>query len=77
MQVKLFGIARDIAKTNSLHVGQDIKTVADLKKALVGIHPELALLKSIAVAVDHEYAGDEHPLNPDSEVAVIPPVSGG
>jgi molybdopterin synthase catalytic subunit len=36
-----------------------------------------ALLRSAAVAIDHEYASKEDVLNDGDEVAILPPVSGG
>jgi molybdopterin synthase catalytic subunit len=36
-----------------------------------------AALKSVAVAVNHEYAATSHTLHDGDEVAILPPVSGG
>jgi molybdopterin synthase catalytic subunit len=36
-----------------------------------------AALRSAAVAVNHEYASPDQPLNDGDEVAILPPVSGG
>lgn len=53
-------------------------TVAHLRQMLSDNWPPLAeLLPRCAVAVNHEYATDDQPLNRGDEVAVIPPVSGG
>jgi len=53
-------------------------TVADLKAALGESCPALVpLMKSSRVAVDATYAADDHPISLTSEVAIIPPVSGG
>lgn len=78
MNVKLFGISREIVGESLLHIqGGDIKTVAALKTWLAERYPRLAEIKSFAISVDHEYAQDAQLIHPGSEVALIPPVSGG
>ena len=79
MEVLLFGIVREIVGSNRLSVpqGEGIATVKELKNWLAGQYPQIASLTSLAVAVDSEYAEDNQPLQPGSEVAFIPPVSGG
>jgi len=53
-------------------------TVRDLLAALADAHPALReLLPACRVAVDQEFVGLDHLVGPMSEVAVIPPVSGG
>ncbi len=53
-------------------------TVADLKRVLAGSYPALApLLPTLMIAVDAEYAQDDRRLAAGSEIAAIPPVSGG
>jgi molybdopterin converting factor subunit 1 len=77
--VHLFARARELA--GSPAVALDLPagaTVADLRRALAESHPPLApLLERSAVAVNHDFAEDSHPLAAADEVAVIPPVSGG
>lgn len=52
--------------------------VGDLRRELGTVAPALAaLLPRLAIAVDGEIAGDERPLGEASEVALLPPVSGG
>ena len=34
-------------------------------------------LSAVRVAVNQDYAGNEHPLREDDEVAIFPPVTGG
>ena len=79
LTVHLFARARDLAGAASVSV--DLPpgaTVAALRAALAARHPALApLLARSAVAVDHDFADDDHALTPAAEVAVIPPVSGG
>lgn len=79
MTIKLFGITREIVGASHIPVpdNQKFKTVADLKTWLYGQYPNLKQLKSIAVAVDHAYAEDHEALGVASEIALIPPVSGG
>lgn len=79
MNILLFGITHEIVGAPSIDIllESDVKTVADLKSLLVRKYPKLEGLRSLAVAVDKEYADDEQLLNGSSEIALIPPVSGG
>ncbi len=79
MNIKLFGITREIIGASHIPMPDTstIKTVADLKSWLYAEYPALQQLKSIAVAVDHAYAEDHEILGAATEVALIPPVSGG
>jgi molybdopterin synthase sulfur carrier subunit len=81
MRVLLFGVTRDIVKCSSLHltaqISEGIETVGDLKKHLSLEYPELSELTSLAVAVNQQYAEENHPLGKMDEIALIPPVSGG
>ncbi|MDF9841826.1 MULTISPECIES: molybdenum cofactor biosynthesis protein MoaE [unclassified Paenibacillus] len=53
-------------------------TAGGLKALLAAAYPEAAQqIHSSLVAIDHEYAPDDTPVTEDSEVALIPPVSGG
>lgn len=52
-------------------------SVAALREAITRQHPELGSLDHCRVAVDHEFARDDHELRGGEELALIPPVSGG
>lgn len=77
--VKLFAVAKDLTGREQLSI--DLPpgaTVGDLRDAVVAASPALAKIVPHALwAVDAEYAGAGKPLNEQSEVALIPPVSGG
>ncbi len=81
MQVtlQLFAVARQRAGCSSVSIElPEPATVADLKRVLAESFPELAsLIPSCRIAVDSEYASDDHPVAPSSDLAAIPPVSGG
>ena len=79
MEILLFGITRDIVGKQKLTItnNENINSVGSLKAWLGNKYPSISGLSSLAVAVDSEYAGDDMPLNDDSEIALIPPVSGG
>ncbi|WP_114750439.1 MoaD/ThiS family protein [Pleomorphovibrio marinus] len=79
MNIRLFGITKDIIGAESLQVPNDlsIHTVRDLKHWLYAKYPDIKSLKALAVAVDHGYAEDGDKLSPGNEIALIPPVSGG
>ncbi len=79
MQVKVlyFGVLRDVfcCPAEELEVG-DRCTVGGLRQVFHGRMPEGAW-KSMAIAVNQEYAGEEVELQEGDEVALLPPVSGG
>lgn len=79
MEILLFGITRDITGKSKLTVspGQQPTTVGQLKNWLGNQYPAIKGLSSLAVAVDNEYADDNQSITSDSEIALIPPVSGG
>lgn len=80
LTVKLFATLKDKAQTSrlALELPQAQPRVADLLAALEMQQPALAAsLKSVLVAVNHEFAFPEQPLAPTDEIALFPPVSGG
>jgi molybdopterin converting factor subunit 1 len=79
VRVRLFARARDLAEADALDVALPAgATVADLRARLAADRPALRpLLPRAAVAVNEDFAGDETPIPPGAEVALIPPVSGG
>lgn len=80
MDVKLvaFGIAKEILKASSLTFQLDgEQNIASLKKALVSEYPEFEKLRSLRFAINEDYQEDEYTIQPNDEVVIIPPVSGG
>ena len=79
IRVRLFARARDLAGAGEM----DVKvaagaTVGELRRELGELRPALReLLGRCAVAVDEDFAGDDVVVTEKSEIAVIPPVSGG
>ena len=79
VSVKLFAAARELAGADSVAVTlAEGATLGDLRRELQALYPALApLLPHVMFALDSEYAGDETPLREQTEIACIPPVSGG
>jgi molybdopterin converting factor subunit 1 len=79
VDVQLFARARDLAGAPRVELDvPDAARVSDLKRALGSKFPQLsAMLPSLLVAIDMEYANDQTSLNSESQVACFPPVSGG
>lgn len=81
LQIALFATARQLMGKPILEV--DIEegagiTVRELRAAIADQFPQLQpLLTSSAFAIDHEYATDNDRITVKSEIALIPPVSGG
>ena len=79
LTVLLFAAGRARAGSSSLEVElAEPATVAQLKQALVHACPALGdVVGSARIAVNAAYAEDADPITAGSEVALIPPVSGG
>ncbi|UYZ59818.1 MoaD/ThiS family protein [Hymenobacter latericus] len=78
LSIALFGITREIVGAPTLEValapGQSVQQLLD---QLRQTYPALGQLRSLAVAVNNEYAPADAPLHERDEIALIPPVSGG
>ena len=78
INIALFGIAREIVGQSSLTLDAPAgQSAAELLTELRSAYPGLAGLRSLAVAVNNEYAADDVVLHERDEIALIPPVSGG
>jgi molybdopterin converting factor subunit 1 len=79
VRVKLFAVAKELAGRDELAIDLPSgATVRDLRNAIVAASPALARIVPHALwAVGAAYASDDTPLNEQSEIALIPPVSGG
>jgi len=78
VSIQLFGITRELIGTSVLTVdlppsGQVEALLSQLKEQ----YPALNGLRSLLVAVNGEYAEADQTLQPNDEIALIPPVSGG
>ena len=79
IRVRLFALARELAGADvvELELGKG-STIADVRRELAGAHPALrSIVPHVMFAVDSDYAADDASITPESEVACIPPVSGG
>jgi molybdopterin converting factor subunit 1 len=79
VSIQLFAAARDRVGRSSIQVELgDGATVADLRGRISADFPQLAdIVPRAMLAVDTEYARDDARLRSTSDVALIPPVSGG
>lgn len=79
VQVKLFAAARELVGSHTLELElAEAASLADLRLAIATRFPQLEKILSHAVwAVDAQYAGENTKINERSEIALIPPVSGG
>lgn len=75
----LFAVARQRAGKEEIEVDLPAAaTVRHLRGALADQFPPLAdILRHVRFAVNGDYATDTVSLTPESEIAIIPPVSGG
>ncbi|HEY4232728.1 MAG TPA: MoaD/ThiS family protein [Lacipirellulaceae bacterium] len=79
VRVKLFAVAKQLAGRGEVAVEVATgATVADVERALIAAVPALAdVVAHARWAVDAEFAKTETGVAAQSEVALIPPVSGG
>jgi len=79
IEVLLFAAARESVGSDTICVQVPDQAVADdVMQALGQTLPELSgLLAACRLAVDCQYVGPHEAISVDSEVALIPPVSGG
>ncbi len=79
VRVVYLGILKDLAgkSTESVELGESAR-VSDLWAELISKYPKMAgFARSVAVAVNQEYAPPATRLMDGAEVALLPPVSGG
>lgn len=78
LRMLVFGIARDIIGAPEIWMDMpEHITVEDLRKSLYLQYPAFEKLRSLAIAVNSEYAQSGQRINHMDEIAIIPPVSGG
>jgi molybdopterin converting factor subunit 1 len=79
VRVKLFAIAKERAGREELAIElPNGATIAQLRSTIAAVSPALgAILPHAMWAVDTAYADDTTILTEQSDVALIPPVSGG
>ena len=79
VRVRLFALAKQLAGCDTLDVQIPAGgTVGDVRRTLGQACPGLAgMMARVMIAVDSEYADDATAVTASSEVACIPPVSGG
>lgn len=76
-KIRAFGITKDLLGGRDTVIEIQGTTVGELRQELSERFPDLLDLKSLFIAVNNDYADDEHVLKPTDEIALIPPVSGG
>ncbi|WP_339749605.1 molybdopterin converting factor subunit 1 [uncultured Rubinisphaera sp.] len=77
--IRLFATLREIVGQDQLtFLWHDGLTIAELKQTLLQTYPELEpQFKAIMMARNGSYCKEAQVLQPDDEIAFIPPVSGG
>ena len=79
IRIRLFAAAKQLVGVDRVQLEiADGATVADLREELLRSFPALAdVLPHVAFAVNEAYASDETKVDPQCDIACIPPVSGG
>ena len=78
VEIIAFGIARDIFSASTIKIKtKENSTVKELLEHLQLTYPALRELRSVAIAINTEYASMDQVIKPGDEVVIIPPVAGG
>ena len=82
LKVKPFAILKGIIGMQQITLQvprkQERITVADLRKRILELYPEISALGiAIGIAVNAELANDKLVINDFDEIALLPPISGG
>ena len=79
VRVRVFALARQVAGCDAVEIElAEGATVAALRRELAARLPQLSgLVRQLTFAIDALYVADDAVVLPGSEVACIPPVSGG
>ena len=77
--IKLFAVAKQRIGRDTIDVDlPEAATIRHLRSALIEQYPPLAdVVPHARFALSSEYAADSAPISADTEIAIIPPVSGG
>ncbi|MGM5629456.1 MoaD/ThiS family protein [Apibacter raozihei] len=76
MNIKIFGKLTDIFQTEEYLLNEKITTVSDLKQKLEVLFPSLQSLTYLVI-VNNENTQDNDSISTNSEIALLPPYSGG
>jgi MoaD family protein len=80
MKVRLFAALRELAGSSLVEVdaadGADVGSLLDHLSGTLGPAFD-RIMAAGTVVVDGETVGRDHPLRPEDDVALLPPVSGG
>lgn len=78
IRIEAFGIAKDIFENKYIEILlEENCSVAELKALLLEQYPPLKDLRSLAIALNENYASDQDIISESDEIVIIPPVSGG
>jgi molybdopterin converting factor subunit 1 len=79
VRVLFFGVLRDLAgiEGESVELSDGATAAQVLKRYRSRLNGNAGMLRSVAIAVNREYAAADTILTDGDEVALLPPVSGG
>jgi molybdopterin converting factor subunit 1 len=79
VRILLFAAAKDLARNSSVDVDVSAdSTIGELRTVLAESYPTLrSLMQMSRFAIDHQFVADDTRVSSGSEIAMIPPVSGG
>jgi molybdopterin converting factor small subunit len=79
VRIQLFAVARQLVGSDEVFI--EVAGGAVIRDVGSNLAAEIPALKNILAhsrwAVDAVFVGDDHPVDEQSEIALIPPVSGG
>lgn len=75
VKIRIFGMLADIVQGNELQL-HDVTNTKELKTVLNNVYPQLKSIKYV-IAVDKCIINSITAINKETEVALLPPFSGG
>lgn len=76
MNIKIFGKLTDIFLNEKYQLNKKVSTVLDLKETLENYFPDLKSLNYLII-INNQNAKESDPIPEESEIALLPPYSGG
>lgn len=77
-EVLVFGICKEILGKEKVSIySENPLSCEEFQKKLIEIYPRLNEIPSLRISADYEFIEKNTILNFNSEIALIPPVSGG
>lgn len=76
LTIKYFGMLVEATTISEEQLQMEACSVTDLLKKLKNLHPKLED-KNFKIAIDQQLVNNDHIINSEAEIALLPPFAGG